>query len=185
MQAEDFHDSVRPGLIALLPRLKRFADVLVGERQSGMALLRRALNHMLAEQHRYRRGTSLDVWAFAEIYRHWLRDLRAHANPMGQAKTDEASFERLLRREEEPLDALTAAFLGNLPPPQRLTLLLVYGEGLNHEDAGRVLDVPPDTIATRLIRASASLADRLSLKPQAPASATIETLYPEGVGGSP
>ena len=31
MQAEEFHDSIRPGLIAMLPRLKRFADQQVGE----------------------------------------------------------------------------------------------------------------------------------------------------------
>jgi hypothetical protein len=48
-----------------------------------------------------------------------------------------------------------------------------------------VLDVAADTITSRLIRVSATLADRLSLPAQAKASATIETLYPEGNGGSP
>ena len=59
-------------------------------------------------------------------------------------------------------------------------MLLVYGERFDHIDAGRVLDVPAETIGTRLVRISASLADRLSAREQAPASATIETLYPEG-----
>ena len=75
---------------------------------------------------------------------------------------------------------LTASFLGHLPPQQRSTLLLVYGEGFDHEDAGRVLDSSPDTIAARLIRASASLADRLGSGSATPASATIEMLYPKG-----
>jgi RNA polymerase sigma-70 factor, ECF subfamily len=186
VQAEDFHDSVRPSLIAMLPRLKRFADVIVGERDEGTALLGRALRFMLAEQHRYQRGTALDVWAFSEIYRHWLSELRAHDDPMRQAKTDATSFGRLFHVEEDGyFDVPTARFLGHLPPPQRLILLLIYGEGFDHEDAGRVLDVPADTIASRLIHASAALADRLSERVPAATLASVETLYPEGLRGHP
>ena len=47
MQADELHDSVRHGLITMLPRLKRFTDVLVGERREGSALLARALQRML------------------------------------------------------------------------------------------------------------------------------------------
>jgi RNA polymerase sigma-70 factor (ECF subfamily) len=75
---------------------------------------------------------------------------------------------------------MTASFLGTLPPQQRLTLLLVYGEGFDHIDAGRVLDVPADTIGVRLVRITAAFADRLGSRREAQASATIETLYPEG-----
>ncbi len=80
----------------------------------------------------------------------------------------------------EEFDVFTTGFLRSLPPQQRLTLLLVYGERFDHIDAGRVLDVPFETIGARLVRISASLADRLSAREQSPASATIETLYPEG-----
>ena len=181
VQAEEYHDSVRPGLIAMLPRLKRFADLLVGEQKEGKALLGRALNRMLVEQHRYQRGTALDRWAFAEIYRQWLIELRDHADPMGQAKTDETSFALLFGREQgDMFDPFTAGFLRNLPPQQRLTLLLVYGERFDTIDAGRVLDVPSETIGARLVRISASLADRLSADEQMPTSATVETLYPGG-----
>jgi RNA polymerase sigma-70 factor (ECF subfamily) len=180
VQAEEFHDSIRPGLIAMLPRLKRFSDLLVGERKQGTALLGRALNRMLVEQHRYQRGTALDRWAFAEIYREWLSELRDHADPMGQAKADDASFAALFRQQEgAAFDSFTTAFLRSLPPQQRLTLLLVYGERFDYIDAGRVLDVPSETIGTRLVRISATLADRLSASAQVPASATVATLYPE------
>jgi DNA-directed RNA polymerase specialized sigma24 family protein len=183
VQAKSSHDSIRHGLITMLPRLKRFADVLVGETRDGTALLGRALRRMLAEQNRYQRGTPLDRWAFSEIYRLWLHELREQPDPMRQAKADDKSFERLFgaaEGEAVAVDVLTAGFLGNLPPQQRCTLLLVYGEGFDHEDAGRVLDSPPDTVAARLIRASASLADRLGASTQVPPSATIEMLYPKG-----
>jgi len=170
----------------MLPRLKRFADVLVGERIEGTYLLGRALQFMLAEQHRYQRGTALDVWAFGEIYRLWLHELGGHADPVAQTKIDNGSFGRLFYPEVDGFfDAPVIGFLGRLPAQQRLTLLLVYGEGFDHEDAARVLDVAPNTIAARLVRVSAALADRLSARPPAPAAAIVETLYPEGLRGSP
>ncbi len=170
----------------MLPRLKRFADVLAGGRDDGTALLRRALQFMLAEQHRYQRGTALDVWAFGEIYRQWLDEMRGHANPVARARIDGARFGELFDLEGEGyLDAPVVAFLGTLPAQQRLTVLLVYGEGFDHEDAGRILDVAPDTIAARLVRLSAALANRLTARPPAPAAVIVESLYPEGLRGSP
>ena len=50
--------------------------VNVGARDEGGGLLGRALQFMLAAQHRYQRGTALDVWAFGEVYRQWLHELR-------------------------------------------------------------------------------------------------------------
>jgi RNA polymerase sigma-70 factor (ECF subfamily) len=181
VQASVHRDAVRHDLIVMLPRLKRFADVLVGEKKEGKALLRRALLRMLNEHHRYQRGTSFHRWAFAEIYALWLSELRDHAEPLRQGKASEENFERLFAKDgEDAFDALTANFLGQLPPQQRSTLLLVYGEGFDYEDAGRVLNSNADTIQARLIRSSASLADRLSsgLPAKMEESAVIETLFP-------
>jgi RNA polymerase sigma-70 factor (ECF subfamily) len=147
----------------MLPRLKRFSDLLTGERREGTALLGHALNRMLAEQHRYQRSTALDRWAFGEIYRQWIDDLRDRADPSGEARSDGASFAALFG----DCDAFTISFLRSLPPQQRLTLLLVYAERFDHIDAGRVLDVPSETIATRLVRITAALADLLSVSAQA------------------
>jgi RNA polymerase sigma-70 factor (ECF subfamily) len=159
----------------MLPRLKRFADLLVGERKEATALLHRALHFMLAEQHRYQRGRALDGWAFAEIYRQWFAELGDHADPMGQAKVDEEGIAVLIGDES---DALTTSFLASLPAQQRLTLLLVFGERFDYVDAGRVLDISADTIAARLIRISAMVADRLSATAQPQAGASIAALSP-------
>jgi RNA polymerase sigma-70 factor (ECF subfamily) len=159
----------------MLPRLKRFADLLVGEREEATALLRRALNRMLAEQHRYQRGRALDSWAFAEIYRTWLAETPAYEHPMGQARVDEANLADLIGDE---VDAATARFLASLPAQHRLTLLLVYGERFGYADAGRVLDISADMIAARLVRVSAMFADRLSAARQQQAAATAEALDP-------
>lgn len=158
VQAEDFHDSIRPGLIALLPRLKRFADVLVGERAEATALLRRALNAMLAEQHRYRRDRALDAFAFGELYRAWRAE-RAGEDPSAQEATGASNLAALLG---DDADWETADFLAGLPAEHRLLLLLVYGEGFDYAQAGRVLDMSADMVAARLVRICGAFADRLS-----------------------
>ena len=55
MQAKSSHDSIRHGLITMLPRLKRFADVLVGERRDGTALWIRIMGRAI----RNRRGETV------------------------------------------------------------------------------------------------------------------------------
>jgi RNA polymerase sigma-70 factor (ECF subfamily) len=169
VQAEDYHDSVRPGLIAMLPRLKRFADILAGARAEGKALLGRALRRMLSEQHRYQRGTALDAWAFGEIYRHWLMELREHAGPLGGLDADHAGFEHLFAIGES--DPITVDFLRTLPPQHRLALLLVYGEGFDYDHAAYVLDASPESVAGRLVKVTADLADHLSETARAHADA--------------
>jgi DNA-directed RNA polymerase specialized sigma24 family protein len=163
----------------MLPRLMRFANLLVGARDEGKALLQRALHRMLAEEHRYSRGVALDVWAFGEIYRHWLDELHEHVNPMAQARVEDQGFARLFGEEGEEIDTITASFIGDLPPQQRLTLLLVYGEKLDHADAGRVLDVPPETIAVRLVRITAGFADCLGPYQDKSPNGMVDALYPE------
>src|SRR5262249_14990853 len=106
VQAEEFQHSIRPGLVIMLPRLMRFADVLVGARDEGTALVRRALQRMLAEEHCYTRDVALDVWAFGEIYRQWLDELREHVNPMAPANIEDQRFARLFGEEGEEIDTM-------------------------------------------------------------------------------
>jgi RNA polymerase sigma-70 factor, ECF subfamily len=177
VQSELNESAVRHELVAMLPRLKRFAEVLIGEREEGLALLGRALRRMLASPHRRQPGTPFDRWAFAEIYRLWLQDLRDHADPMRRAQSG-PGFETLLADTgEPPPDSLTLSFIADLPPQQRSALLLVYGEGFSHDEAASVLDCPPDTIEARLIRSSAGLADRLSEPAEPAMPAAVTPLY--------
>jgi DNA-directed RNA polymerase specialized sigma24 family protein len=162
VQAEDYQDTIKPGLVALLPRLKRFADLLAGEKTAGTALLGRALKRMLAGQHRYQRSTAIDRFAFAEIYRQWL-DEGGDDGAASCAEIDKASFAQLFHaKDADEFDPFTVSLLYSLPPQHRLMLLLVYGEGFDDIDVGRVLDIAPEAISARLVRISASLADCLS-----------------------
>lgn len=153
---------MRQGLIAMLPRLKRFADTLAGDKDEGRALLRRALIRMLSERRRYQKDVPLDRFAFSEIYRRFRNEHRDDKHAPARAKPTHASFERLFHRHgEDGFDAFTANFLWQLPPQARCALLLVYGEGFGHGEAASVLETTGDAIAARLVRGAASFADRL------------------------
>ncbi|XSG82831.1 MAG: RNA polymerase sigma factor [Methyloligella sp. ZOD6] len=170
-------------MVSILPRLKRFAEVLVGEQEAGTALLSRSLREMLDNGHSYQRGTPLDRWAFGEIYRLWLKELRGHANPMRRASRPDRAFDKLIAEDDGARpDPLTVSFIANLPPQQRVTLLLIYGEGFSYEDASLVLDCPVESIETRMIRASAGLADKVGSRGEVPISAEVETLETHHAG---
>ncbi|MGH8999942.1 MAG: RNA polymerase sigma factor [Acidimicrobiia bacterium] len=57
---------------------------------------------------------------------------------------------------------LVARALSALPGDQRAAVVLVDGEGLTHDDAARVLEVPTGTLASRLARGRAALRALLS-----------------------
>jgi RNA polymerase sigma-70 factor (ECF subfamily) len=52
---------------------------------------------------------------------------------------------------------VTARALARLPDDQRITVVLVDGEGLDNLTAARILGVAPGTVASRLSRARATL----------------------------
>lgn len=181
VQARINEDSIRSRLISLLPRLRRFASVLAGDRSGGDALLRASCTKMLDEAHRYQRGTPFSRWAFGEIHAVWLEGLRAHRQPIAETRADELLFRA--RADEDgggEEAARIAAFLANLPPQQRSAVLLVYGEGFSYEDAARVLDAPTETIAARVGRALAALIDSVGpLDGRGRTEATVEPFHPE------
>lgn len=179
----DTNDSIRPKLIGLLPRLRRFAAVLAGDRATCDVLLRTACEHMLAEQHRYQRGMPFDRWAFTQLYALWLEALRQHIAPMTQARADQTLFRDAFAGADGDAAeiAATATHLAALPPHLRAVALLTYGEGFSYDEAAEILDAPPHTVLERTARMLAALIERAGLVEGAVAGAgaQVEPLYPQ------
>lgn len=168
-------------LISLLPRLRRFAAVLAGDRNSGDALLRAASKRMLRADALQRGSAAFDIWAFAQLYGLWLEKLRDHTDPMAQGRGDEALFREVFAGGE--LDgeevALTAEILSTLPPQQRSAVLLIYGDGFSYEDAALILDAPRHRVVERATRALATIIERTRpVQDDHGASAEVASLYP-------
>src|SRR5262250_2875128 len=69
--------TVRQEMLAMLPRLRRFAYGLTGSVDSGDDLVQSACERALARLHQWEPGTRLDSWMFRIMKNLWLDDTRA------------------------------------------------------------------------------------------------------------
>jgi len=151
-------------LIALMPRLRRFALVRTGSAAEADDLVQTTLMRAWEHRSRFEDGTNLVAWLFTILR-------NTHLNQRNR-----------LRREVEDVDGAIAGTLSSapdqehrialyemqaaldaLPAEQRETLLLVTVDGLRHEDVAVILDCQVGTVKSRVSRARERLAATLGL----------------------
>ncbi|HKU47198.1 MAG TPA: sigma-70 family RNA polymerase sigma factor [Burkholderiales bacterium] len=143
-------------LVELIPRLRRYARALVGDRATADDLVQDTLERAWAKLHLYRRGTDLRAWLFTVMH-------NVHVNRVRAARvTDplEDEMPELAQRASQG-DALLVRDLdrgiGRLPTEQRAVLLLVTLEEMSYEEVARTLGIPIGTVMSRLSRAREKL----------------------------
>ena len=151
-------------LIAVLPRLRRFARGLSGSATEADDLVQAACERALARAHQFQEGTRFDSWMFRIVQTIWIDQLRARDV---RKEDSDVAEERLgtdapVRRIEARL-ALgeVRRAVEHLQPDQRATLMLVTVEGLSYKEAAEVAGVPVGTIMSRLARARVALQQQL------------------------
>jgi RNA polymerase sigma-70 factor, ECF subfamily len=151
-------------LVAVLPRLRRFARGLAGAAAEADDLVQAACERALARQHQFEEGTRFDSWMFRIVQTIWIDRLRARDVRKEDAEVVEERFgsDAPVRRIEArlALDEVRQA-IERLPPEQRATLILVTVEGLSYKEAAAVAGVPVGTIMSRLARARVALQQHL------------------------
>jgi RNA polymerase sigma-70 factor (ECF subfamily) len=159
-------DPIRAQIIALLPRLRRFAIALTGSIADGDDLVQDTVERALKGLHLWEEGTRLDSWMF-RIARNRFIDGRRSAKREGtviaEAPEDVGSAsmdgEQALMARLALKDLLVA--LHRLPVEQREAVALVLIEGASYRDASDMLDIPIGTLTSRIARARESLATAL------------------------
>lgn len=154
-------ESLKSDLVAMLPRLRRFALVLTGDAGQGDALLATVCGALLAHSDPETVDEVSDRLVFGRMYAHWLTELRQRREPVGEQRGDAQALLRAMTAwPVEGVDvARAAALLADLPPQQRAAALLVYGEGFSYADAAATLDTAPETVAGRVAGALGRLLD--------------------------
>jgi RNA polymerase sigma-70 factor, ECF subfamily len=154
--------SIRFGdqLIAVLPRLRRFARGLSGSVADADDLVQAACERALARQHQFQEGTRFDSWMFRIVQTIWIdqvrsRDVRKEGGDIAEERL--GSDEPVRRVEARLALGEVRRALDRLPPDQRTTLLLVTVDGLSYREAAEVMQVPVGTIMSRLARARIAL----------------------------
>src|SRR5437868_12841993 len=125
-------DSVRAQLVALLPRLRRFARGLAGTADQADDLVQAACERALTRIAQWTPGTRLDSWMFRIVQTIWLDERRAAKVRTGEGRIDaaeaaepELSVDGVRRMEAHLTYDRVRRAIGKLPEEQRLVMMLV------------------------------------------------------------
>lgn len=156
---------IRQEMVALLPRLRRFAYTQTGSLEAADDLVQAACERALGRLDQFTPGTRLDSWMFRIIQTTWVDRMRyTGRRPQASAEAmDSLPFDaRIHEQAEARADlAIVRAEVAKLPEEQRLVLALVAIDGQSYQEAAETLGVPIGTIMSRLSRARRKLVDAL------------------------
>jgi RNA polymerase sigma factor (sigma-70 family) len=159
-------DPVRRELIALLPRLRRFARALTRNADEGDDLVQTALERALRHLDGWTAGARLDSWMFRIMKNCWIDEIRSktvRAKVFAPEEAAEAVGTGGPEAMELHLEAQAArAAMDELPEEQRLAVALVLVEGFSYREAAELLEVPIGTLTSRLARGRAAIEARLT-----------------------
>ena len=139
-------------LLAELPRLRRYARALVGERSVADDLVQDTLERAWARHGQWRADGELRTWLFAIMHNLRVDQLRrpavecvpideeAHVLPVRASQSDRIELDNL------------AEALARVPAEQRAVLLLISLEEMSYAEVAATLDIPLGTVMSRLSR---------------------------------
>lgn len=144
-------------LVALLPRLRRFAVSLVGNLDQADDLVQQACEKALVRQEQWQEGSRLDSWLYKIIQNLYIDGLRSQGRRSQHLHED--SIDELVDSsskslaEQEELLSVTSNLIHELPEEQRVVMLLVAVEEHSYREAAEILQIPVGTVMSRLARA--------------------------------
>ena len=152
---------IRSDIIALLPRLRRFACSLTGQVADADDIVQIAIERALGRLDQFQAGTRLDAWLFSIVRNAWIDEARSRARrgrtflaaELGEGVGEDG--ENAMHARLEAQDVWKA--MQQLPHEQREAIALVCVEGLAYREAADVLGVPIGTVTSRLARGREAL----------------------------
>ncbi len=158
---------------AHIPRLRRYARALVGERHAADDLVQDTVERALNKFHLWRPGSDLRAWLFAIMHNVFVNQLRARGarpeEPLDES-FDVAAAAAGDRLEVRDLDAA----LARLPAEQREVVLLVGLEEFSYAEAAKALGIPIGTVMSRLFRGRERLRALLAGAPSQPSLKVVK-----------
>jgi RNA polymerase sigma-70 factor (ECF subfamily) len=147
----------------LIPRLRRYARALTGERTAADDLVQDTLERAWIKLHLWRSGSDLRAWLFTIMHNVHVNQVRSRSASATLPLDDELPDAPVRPTQSDMLevrDIETA--LKRLPVEQREVLLLVALEHLSYQETADALAIPIGTVMSRLARARERLRTMLS-----------------------
>jgi RNA polymerase sigma-70 factor (ECF subfamily) len=152
-------------MVALLPRLRRFAYALTKSVDEGDDVVQAACERALRSLDQFQEGTRLDSWMFRIVQNIWIDRMRAQ-----QLRGTVAEPEALDHTAGDDGVRTTEAILtlqevrrivAELPEDQQAVLALISIDGMSYKQAAETLQLPIGTVTSRLARARRGIVERL------------------------
>jgi len=140
-------------LVALVPRLRRYARALTGDPGHADDLVQDTLERGWRKSDRWQAGSDLRAWLFTIMHNTHVNHVRRAIRRGTTVEYDDRHTAQGATQETSQLVGELDEGLATLPVEQREVLLLVALEGLRYEEVAGVLDIPIGTVMSRLSRA--------------------------------
>jgi RNA polymerase sigma-70 factor (ECF subfamily) len=151
----------RNELIEMLPRLRRYARMLTGDRTRADDLVQDALERALERESTFRSGGNLRPWLFSLMHNLFVDGMRTREAIDWSIDSEELP-ELASPHQADPAELRDIRIaLQKLSTDQREVLLLVAVEGLRYREAAETLALPVGTVMSRLARARGKMQELL------------------------
>ncbi|MET0728278.1 MAG: sigma-70 family RNA polymerase sigma factor [Acidimicrobiales bacterium] len=139
-------------------RMRGLAYRLVTDRHTMDDVLQEAYLKAFQALHRFRAGSDFGAWLYRITYNACIDELRRRKrSPVASDDPVDPVSERPGPDRIVSASEIVRVALRRLPDDQRVTVVLVDGEGYDHREAAEILGVAPGTVASRLHRARSAL----------------------------
>jgi RNA polymerase sigma factor (sigma-70 family) len=150
-------------VLALLPRLRRFAAGLARDAADGDDLCQATIARALDRRALWQPGTRLDSWMMTMMRNIWIDEQRARSRRSETFVPEEAGAFVGGGGGQEEAVALgdVDRAMRTLPDEQREAVLLVMVEGYSYKEAADIIGCPVGTLNSRLVRGRDALLAKL------------------------
>ena len=153
----------------LIPRLRRYARALTGERSAADDLVQDTLERAWTKLHLWRAGSDLRAWLFTVMHNVHVNQVRSRSAAATVPLDDDVADAPVRATQADMLEVRDIdTALKRLPVEQREVLLLVALEHMSYQETADTLGIPIGTVMSRLARAR----ERLRMMLDADAGAT-------------
>jgi RNA polymerase sigma-70 factor (ECF subfamily) len=142
----------KQAILAELPRLRRYARAMVGDRAAADDLVQDTLERAWSQLAQWRSGSSLRPWLLSIMHNLRIDQLRRPGlsiSPVDDADLDVPT--RATQTDRLEVRDLAHA-LSRLPEEQREVVLLVALEEMSYREVASTLGIPTGTVMSRLAR---------------------------------
>lgn len=141
-------------MLALLPRLRRFAIGLSGNPFDGDDLCQMTIERALANRTRWADGTRLDSWMYRIMRNIWIDEGRKTTRSRQTFVAEDVGIGLVAEGAQEAVVGLAEVdrAMQLLPEAQREAVLLVMVEGCSYKEAADIVGCPVGTLNSRLVR---------------------------------